>query len=155
MTTEKLQEMMQIIVKQASELRNKHTAEKGAQVNYSAIFSQNQNEYEVLVSQAIQMGRIILDTPTGPVFQISPVNTAAGLLKLLKIRISDKTRPERGDADFTVKDYSAFKKTYLSQDGFKLIKKREDFEMIELMDPEFNVRACFSHPPLDQQLGIS
>ncbi|MCX6745579.1 MAG: hypothetical protein NTX00_01010 [Candidatus Parcubacteria bacterium] len=154
MDTEKLKEIIQIIVSQACELKNKHTAEKDAPVNYAAIFSQNQKEYEILFSQAKQIGKIVLDTPTGPVFQISPLNTAAGQLKLLKIRIPDKTRPEQGDADFTVPNYNTFKKTYLDQDNFSLIE-REEFEMIELMDPKFNVRAYFSHPPLDQQLGIS
>lgn len=54
-------------------------------------------------------------------------------------------------ADFTVSDYQAFKNKCISQNHFKLIA-REKFEMIELMDSEFNVRAYFSHPPLDKQL---
>jgi len=33
------------------------------------------------------------------------------------------------------------------------IIEREEMEMIELMDPAFDVRAYFSHPPLDEQLG--
>jgi hypothetical protein len=41
----------------------------------------------------------------------------------------------------------------LSKEGFKLIE-REDFEMIELMDSEFNVRAYFSNPPLDERLKV-
>ena len=81
------------------------------------------------------------------------MKTVAGLLKLLKIRHPDSTRPERGDADFTVTNFVVFKKKYLSKKEFKLIK-RKNFEMIELMDPEFDVRAYFSNPPLDKQLNI-
>jgi len=71
----------------------------------------------------------------------------------LKIRIPDITRPERGDTDFTVSNFSGFEKKYLSKKGFKLIKK-ENFAMIELMDPKFDVRTYFSNPPLDVQLNI-
>jgi hypothetical protein len=42
----------------------------------------------------------------------------------------------------------------LNQEGFLLIE-REDFEMIELMENNCSVRAYFSYPPLDEQLGIS
>jgi len=90
----------------------------------------------------------------GPVYHIQPIKTVSGNLKLLKIRKPDSTKPELGDADFTVGNYSEFKKKHLSKTGFKLIPKREDFEMIELVDSKFDVRAYFSHPPLDKQLGI-
>ena len=153
MNIAKLRQMIQSIVKQANELKNKYTTEQDVPVNYACIFSQSQKEFEAFASLAKQSGKIILDTKSGPLFQISPLNTAAGQLKLLKIRMPDKTRPERGDADFTVTNYPEFKKTYLAKKGFKLIE-RENMEMIELIDPKFNVRAYFSHPPLDQQLGL-
>jgi len=154
MTTEKLQEMIQIIVKQAGELKNKHTIEKDAPVNYACVFSHSEAEYKELTEAVKTMGKVIKETNSGLLYHIKDLETVGGILRILKIRIPDVTKPERGDADFTVKDYPAFKKTYLSQDGFKLIKRKK-FEMIELMDPKFNVRAYFSHPPLDQQLGIS
>lgn len=72
----------------------------------------------------------------------------------MKIRQPDKTRPEQGDADFTVDNFEDFKKKYISQDHFKLIP-RDGFEMIELMDNEFDVRSYFSNPPLDKQLNIN
>jgi hypothetical protein len=102
---------------------------------------------------AEKIGKLIKDTPTGPLFNITPLDTKAGKLKLVKIRLPDETRLERGDADFTVRDYSAFKKDCLTKPGFKLIS-RDSSEMIELMDPNFNVRAYFSNPPLDRQLGL-
>lgn len=150
----KLKELVQEIVRQARELKDKHTDQKDAPVNYAAIFTQTQEDFELFISLVKTIGKIVLDTQTGPLFQMAPLETSAGQLRLLKIRIPDTTRPEQGDADFTVNNYSAFKKTYLSQAGFKLIE-REKFEMIELMDPEFKVRTYFSNPPLDQQLNIS
>lgn len=153
MNPSELKTLAQDIVKSASELKDQHTAETNAQVNYACIFAQSQKEFDELVASANQLGQIVHQTPTGPLYQIAPLQTVAGNLKLLKIRLPDETRPELGDADFTVEDYARFKNTYLSEPGFKLIE-RPQMEMMELMDSMFEVRAYFSHPPLDQQLGI-
>ncbi len=153
MNAEDLKIMVQKIVKQACALKDKHTDEKNARVNYACIFSQNKEEYEKLIEAAKNIGTVIEQTSTGLLFHIHPIENVSGKLKLLKIRLPDKTRTERGDADFTVSDYLDFKKKYLSKKGFRLIK-REDFEMIELVDSGSDVRAYFSNPPLDEQLGI-
>ncbi len=142
------------VVKQSCELKNKYTAEINALVNYACIFSQSDSEFNDLKKCADQVGKVIKKTLSGPLYHINPIETVSGSLKLLKIRHPDKTKLERGDADFTVSDYHVFKNKHLSQDNFKLIP-REEFEMIELMDPNFNVRAYFSHPPLDKQLGVN
>ena len=123
-------------------------------MNYACIFSQSNEEYNGLVKSARMIGSVIKETPTGPLFRISPLETVSGVLKLLKIRIPDDTRPEMGDADFTVQNFPEFKKKYLPKKGFKLIK-RGNFEMIELADTGFDVRAYFSNPPLDEQLRIN
>ena len=91
---------------------------------------------------------------SGILFKIKPLQTVSGILRLLKIRIPDKTRPERGDADFTIKNFSEFENKYLGKPGFKLMPK-DNFYMIELMDKEFDVRVYFSNPPLDKQLNIN
>lgn len=153
MNEEHLKKSIQDIVEKANKLKNKHTLEINAPVNYACIFSQNKDEYTNLLELVKKIGKVIKETPTGPLFQIYPIKTVAGLLKLLKIRRPDSTRPERGDADFTVTNFIDFKKKYLSKKEFKLIK-RENFEMIELMDLEFDVRTYFSNPPLDKQFNI-
>ncbi len=141
------------IVSKAKELKDKHTNETNARVNYCCIFSQSQKEYNELIKTVETMGKVTLETAMGPVFHIQPLETVAGTLKLLKIRKPDKTRPEQGDADFTVVNYPEFKKKYLGQDGFRLMD-RPNFEMIELVDSDFDVRAYFSNIPLNEQLGV-
>lgn len=153
MTKLNLKNLVADVVRQSRELKNKYTDEIGARVNYACVFSQSDDEFDELKKCAGQIGKVIEETPSGPLFHIQSLNTISGSLKLLKIRKPDKTRPERGDTDFTVSDYRTFKNKYISQNNFKLIL-REKFEMIELMDPDFNVRAYFSHPPLDKQLDI-
>ena len=132
MSVEDLKKMVEATVRQAMELKDRHTAELNAAVNYACIFSQSQGEYRELVETTGRMGNMIQQTPKGHLFQVSPMETTAGPLQLLKVRRPDPTRPERGDADFTVVDYPAFKKNSLGKKGFKLIKK-ENFEMIELV----------------------
>ena len=143
---------IQKIVEESNRLKNKHTTETKAPVNYVCIFCQTENEFEEFKKEAEKLGEIIKQTPTGPLFKIS-INTTSGRLRLLKIRAPDETRKERGDADFTVSNYKSFKEEYLKKERFSLVK-RENFEMIELVDPDFNVRTYFSNPPLDQQLNL-
>ena len=149
-----LKQLVEEIVKNANDLKNKHTSEKKAPINYACIFAQSKEQYNDLLVVAKEIGDVIMKTPMGPVYHIQPLSTVAGNLRLLKIRKPDPTRPELGDADFTVENYPKFKKKYLLKTGFKLIPKREDFEMIELVDPKFEVRAYFSFPPLDKQLRL-
>jgi len=153
MDVQTLQKMVQEIVRKASELKDWHTDVRDAPVNYACVFSHSLEEYDELVWAAEKMGKAVKETPTGPLFLIGPLETVAGELRLLKIRLPDEERPERGDADFTVPDYGAFKAKYLPRAGFRLIE-REGFEMIELVDPKFDVRAYFSHPTLLELLGI-
>ncbi|MBW3018564.1 hypothetical protein KY329_00055 [Candidatus Woesearchaeota archaeon] len=153
MDVDSLRVKVKEIVEQATDLKNKYVDVNDAPVNYACIFSQSQEEYDELVGVAKKIGKVIKETPTGLLFHIEPLQTCSGVLKLLKIRLPDPTRPELGDADFTIADFPAFEKKYLTKPGFKIMKK-PDFYMIELMDPEFDVRAYFSNPPLDKQLGI-
>jgi hypothetical protein len=153
MTKEELRELAKDIVKQACELKDKHTNQKDAPVHYCCIFSQSEKEYKELLEVANKNGKVIEETLMGPLFQIEPFVTVSGLLRILKIRRPDPTRPERGDADFAVKDYDEFKEKYLSESGFNVIE-RDTFEMIEIMDPAFNVRVYFSNPPVEVQLGL-
>ena len=153
METEDLKNLVKSIVEKATALKNKHIEYKKTPVNYACIFSQSKEEYEELLKAVRKIGKIIQETPSGLLFQIEPLETVSGALRLLKIRIPDPTRPERGDTDFTISNFLEFEKLYLSKPGFKIIKK-PDFYMIELMDSDFDVRAYFSNPSLDKQLKI-
>jgi hypothetical protein len=153
MSIEDLKKLVKEIVAQANDFKNTLVNEN-APVNYACIFSQNEDEFKTFFETAKQLGgKIVIDTKAGPVFKIDPLLTVAGKLQLLKIRKPDIKRPERGDADFTLKNYDKIKKVLLAQPGFKLIE-RDNFEMIEAANPEYDVLVYFSNPPLDQQLGI-
>jgi hypothetical protein len=153
MTTDDLKKLVKEIVAQANNFKNELISED-APVNYACIFSQSDEEFNILLEVTKKLGgKVVIETQAGPVFQIEPLLTVAGDLQLLKIRKPDDKRPERGDADFTLSNYNKFKKAHLSKPGFKLIK-RDTFEMIEAVSSDYNVLVYFSNPPLDKQLGI-
>ncbi|HEX2903369.1 MAG TPA: hypothetical protein VHO01_07910 [Jatrophihabitans sp.] len=141
------------IVNKAVELKNRRTTEASAQVSYCAIFCQSKEEYQSFLRSVSARGRLADDTPTGPVFVVAGIQTDGGECRVVKIRKPDPTRPERGDADFAAQDYEGLKLTSVDAEGFKLIS-RPDFEMIELMDPAYDVRVYFSNPPVEQHRGI-
>ncbi len=149
-----IQEIVQTIVEQARLLKDKHTIEKEAAVNYACIFSQSDKEYRKLDKETAKIGKIVKETKMGNVYLIEPMQTVAGPLRLIKIRKPDPERQERGDADFTVNHYKPFKKEHLDKPGFKLVT-RSDMEMIELADKDFDVLAYFSHPTLGEVLSLS
>jgi len=154
MKIDELKTLVRDIVADSLRLSAAHTSEKKAPVNYACVFTHSTVEYDEMVKVASQLGPVAQETPTGPVFHIAPFSTAAGTLRLLKIRRPDPKRPERGDTDFTVADYDSFKNTYLGKPGFSLIK-RPNMEMIELIDPSYDVIAYYSHPTLPELLKLN
>lgn len=140
------------IVQNCVELKNKYVSEP-MNIDYVCIFSQSQEEYDALVELASELGPIVDETKTGPVFKFnkSP-QTIAGKPKLLKIRIPDPTRPQRGDVDFN-SNYEEFKQKYLDNDKFRLVKSWDGHEMVELKDENYDVLVYFSKEPLGRNLG--
>lgn len=153
MDKEDLKNIAKEIVRKASILKDKYTDQKEAPVSYVAIFCQNNDEFKEFTKIVKTFSSVINETSTGFHYKIPPLDTVSGPLQILKIRIPDKTRPERGDADYNVEDYEEFKRKHLRLKGFKLIE-RKDHEMIELMETGADVRVYFSNPHIDKVLGI-
>jgi hypothetical protein len=156
-------QLIQNIVQRGTELKNKHTTDTNAVVNYSCIFTHSDQEYQLLDTEAQSLGSEVKNTEMGKVYLLhEAIETVAGPLRIVKVRKPDPdTAPvmktgqaSQGDADFTLADYQAFKKAHLNEPGYKLIT-RPDMEMIELADKDFDVLAYFSHPTLAEVLGIA
>ena len=146
--------LIQEIVAQSQTLAQEYVPNFDFSLSYCCIFAQNQEQYDQQEQEARSSGLLLSKTPTGNLYQLTqPLATSAGLLKILKVRLPDPTRPELGDCDFKLDNYLEFKNQYLSLDQFKLIT-RSDFEMIELMDNDFNVRVYFSYPSVEEQYRI-
>lgn len=147
----KLQEIINYIVDESIQLKDKYTDETDVPVEFVCIFCQNNEEYGELTDIIKKLGKVVQDTPSGYTYLLNkPINTAVGPLKLVKIRKPDPERKERGDSDFNT-SYKEFKGKYQQDTHFEVIQ-RENFEMLRLSDPEFDVMVCFSSIPLSQEV---
>lgn len=147
-----LANLINYIIEKTVALKDKYTNEGTLEIDYVCIFSQNIAEFNELMDVVSKDGKLVWDSPTGPVYSY-PFDLKGYCPKLLRIRKPDETRLERGDVDFN-SNYLEFKNKYLNQKNFKLIE-RGDYEMIELMDPGSDVRVYFSSQPLSRTLGVS
>ena len=146
-----MEDLIKEIVKEAEILKDKYTDQKNIPVNYACIFCQSEKEFEHFSKEAQKIGKVVQERNNSLLFKISPIETVAGKLALLRVRKPDDTKPERGDADFTVSDYNVFKAKYLKESGFLLIP-RDDSEMIEFSRKGEKVRVYFSSPLLINKL---
>ncbi|HVW71969.1 MAG TPA: hypothetical protein VHB93_02335 [Candidatus Paceibacterota bacterium] len=109
--------------------------EAPAMLDYVAIFSKDQAEFDELLACVQKLGQEVDHgtQKTGHTFKLSePMRTPIGELSLLKIRKPDPTRPQRGAPDFVVNNYEAFKKTYLPTSGDFTLMFHPHAEMVEL-----------------------
>lgn len=146
-----MEELVKKIVVDAEKFKDKFTDQKNIPVYYACIFCQTDDEYNKFIVEAYKIGKKVEEKPNSFLFRISPIETSAGKLELIRVRQPHKAWPERGDADFVVNDYKFFKEKYLNQPGFTLIP-RNNSEMIELYKKGENVRVYFSSPLLINEL---
>jgi len=116
------------------------------------IFPKDKNEKEKLTKEIQKISKKISSTNTGNIYYLdNSILTKFGPLSLIKIRIVDKNKTQRGAPDFKVKNYSNFKKKYLNKKGFKLII-RKDYEMLEFQGK--NLLIYFPNETLSESLEI-
>lgn len=139
--------IFQEIVSESNKLKNKYTDEINAKVEFADIFSKDNIEFNQLESALETIGKLVFATSTGDIFQLdNPIETVAGDLYFVKIRKPDNKLNFRGDADFNT-SYEELKQKYANNPNFELII-RDNFKMLRLSDPNFNVMACFSNIPV-------
>jgi len=72
----------------------------------------------------------------------NPIIIGKNKIEYLRIRKPDTYRMQTGCCDFIVDDYNDFKKTSLHRNKTNLrLIKRDEYEMIEFFDPDFDVLA--------------
>ena len=87
-----LTQMVEEIVKKANDLKNKHTSEKNALINYACIFCQNDEQYNSLMALAQEIGKVVEETPTGPLFRIQPFSPRLPSLSHYSIPLVSRTQ---------------------------------------------------------------
>ena len=135
MNNEELKKIVTYLVKQGLDTIENNTDENQAVIDYVSIFSKDDNEFKNLELVAETMGVQVdkENIKTGKTYLLNePIETPAGNLKLVKIRIPDATRPQRGAPDFKIQNYQQFKEKYLQSSGNFTLMTRKDYEMIEI-----------------------
>ncbi|MFA6271567.1 MAG: hypothetical protein WC693_00470 [Patescibacteria group bacterium] len=131
----KFNKIIRYIIERGIEAVNANTDEFPVTIDYLSVFAKDEAEYQDMIEYTRELGRSTDSkmSKTGKTILLkSPIETEAGLLKVIKIRKPDATRPQRGAPDFKVGDYQEFKNKYLMANGNFTLMLRADYEMIEL-----------------------
>lgn len=105
-------------------------------IDFVDIFPQSNEELVSLLFEANKLGVKVDETKTGEIYRLNtPIKTKYGLLSLVKIRILDSSRNQRGAPDFKVKNYVEFKKVHkdfnlIVRPGYELLELRGDRVLI-------------------------
>ncbi|MFA5302929.1 MAG: hypothetical protein WC393_00130 [Candidatus Nanoarchaeia archaeon] len=123
-----INEIVNEIVKEANNAITNVISEK-LLIDFVDIFPKNEFERKELLEEIKKDSKLLESTKTGEIFRLHlPIKTIYGPLNLIKIRIYDEKRTQRGAPDFKVNNYESFKKKY---NNLKLIIRKK-YEMIEL-----------------------
>lgn len=106
---------------------------EGMQLDYVAIFTQSNDEYDFYCQEADQVGSVVLEQENGITFKINPIITIDGEVTFLKVRKPDGKKEVVGAADYRVTNYEMFKGMHNELD----IKTSADgVEILEVFDSE-------------------
>ncbi|MCR4264284.1 MAG: hypothetical protein NUV98_06220 [Candidatus Roizmanbacteria bacterium] len=144
MLSKELQNTYQAIVNKTAQMVYSHIdrSDLTGVIDYASIYAQSREEFAVITKELQANGSVAIERPTGSYYVLNQaLETPGGAIRHCRVRLFDADHPERGYADFETTNYAAFKEKYLPRPHFSLLAKDE--EMIELRDPNFNVRAYF------------
>lgn len=154
MTYEQIAEIVRFLADRGIQTIETRTKQSGAVLDYMAIFSRNQKEFDDMLACISPLGEEV-DTAmqkTGMTFKLHvPIETDEGSITFLKIRKPDPTRPQRGAPDFVIKDYPAFKDKYLCTSGDFTLMFHVNSEMVELKGVD--VLVYIKNRPFAEILG--
>jgi len=136
-----LREAIIYVAEKTSEL-SKKTIGKVLPIKSLTIFSHYPDEFEKLSEMAKTIGDFVNENNGPRVALREPIKVGENTIIHLRIRKPDPYRMQVGCNDFEVEDYNTFKNEYLSKypNNLRLIE-RKDYEMIEFLDPDFDVLA--------------
>ena len=106
------------------------------------IFAHYSDEFEKLSGIVKTIGDFVNENNGPRVALHEPIKVGESTIIHLRIRKPDPYRMQVGCDDFDISDYTAFKNEYLPKHSNNLrLIVRENYEMIEFFDPDFDVLA--------------
>ncbi len=150
---ESWKETIRMITQNADHLlKDKQISEGVGGIDYAAIFPASKDEYILLMDKLQQEGTPVKVAPTGTVFRLKePIKTPQGEVSLVRIRIYDPDKSQRGYIDYQIDDYERFKKKYLALGTVSITHSRDGVEM--LMAENKEVIVYFPEIPLGKTLN--
>lgn len=134
------------IIEEAYEMvvKNVEVKDLTGRINYASIYAASSEEFTLLSDELEANGEVSDVQPTGNYFLLKePFQTRFGEITVCRVRKPDAEHRERGYVDFEAILYKNFITKYLGRQYFSLIENVHGIEIIELRDPEYNVRAYF------------
>lgn len=136
-----LREAVIYVADKTSELATKITG-KPLPISSLTIFAHYPYEFEKLSEIVKTIGNFFNENNGPRVVLREPIKVGENTITHLRIRKPDPYRMQVGCNDFDVPDYFSFKGEYLVKrpNNLRLIK-REEYEMIEFFDPDYDILA--------------
>lgn len=126
------------VAKENTKLCKKLTGKK-LPISSITIFSHYRQEFQKLSAILHRLGSLY-DENNGPRVTLhKPIKAAGHRITQLRIRKPDPYRMQVGCSDFDV-NYEEFKTAFSKAKGLRIIR-RQEYEMIEFFDPDFDVLA--------------
>lgn len=120
-------------------------------IDYAAIFPRSKDEYNLLMERLQQEGKPVKVVPTGTVFRTKEsAKTPQGEVSLVRVRIYNPDKSQRGYVDYQVDDYERFKKRYLASGAVSVVHNQDGVEMLTAENEE--VIVYFPEIPLGKTL---
>jgi hypothetical protein len=114
---------------------------KSLPITSLTIFSHYEDEYKRLEAIVLKFGKPYRGYNGVLVILNKPLKAGRHAITHLRIRKPDPYRMQVGCSDFVVKDYQGFKARFSKHlQNLRLIQ-RDEYEMIEFFDPDFDVLA--------------
>ncbi|MEX0877567.1 MAG: hypothetical protein WDZ40_01730 [Candidatus Spechtbacterales bacterium] len=144
---EQLVETVKYVASETSKMAQKVLG-RAFSIKSLTVFSHSQEEFDALVKIIEKLGKPY-NYNNGPRVELrDPIEAGGNLITHLRIRKPDTERPQVGCNDFET-DYEIFKNDYLSKHPANLnFIERQEYEMIELHDPNFDVLAYVVSSPV-------
>lgn len=135
------------VAQEAAKLFYETTGET-CEIEYITIFSHYPNEFDKLKQIIEPLGEVRPGNNGWVVELKEPIQLPHNQLHLLRIRHPDPYRMQVGCCDFKIPNYESFKEKFLNKkDGMRTIE-REDYEMIEIFNPDYDTLAYVTNKAL-------
>jgi molecular chaperone GrpE len=148
-----LNHVIDTIVDQSILLKNKYLSDFDTEMDYVAIFTQDNEEYDYYAEEALKIGKLFKeDNECIYVILNESIESDIGNFNLIKIGKPDTSKKAIGYSDLRI-DYKKLKAEIVDNSAFNITTSNDGIELVELKDNAFNVLIYFPEIPLSTEIN--